>query len=184
MFFSSSSNKKGKSHYVVREYRDVTEPDGSVKRKRVQTKVRFVQPGPERSEPPSSESEDEHEDIDNFQFEPFDYDTAEPSLSSSGTEHQKRKQSSVRHWQNIRPRLIRASLTTEGFPSQEDAVCRRCKGGQSAKYRCIDCGSAALSMCKSCCDSLHSSENVFHCPEVWLVRHNSFCDMSFSCALV
>jgi len=179
MFFSSSSKKKGNSHYVVREYHDVVEPDGSLKRKRVQTKVRFVQPGTVRSESPSSESEDDCGDTDNFEPPSFDYNTAVPSLSSC-TDHQKRKQSSVRHWQDIRPKLLRVSLTTEGFPSQVDAVCGKCKD-QSAQYRCTDCGSAALLMCKSCCDGLHSSENVFHCPEVWLVRHKSFCDMSFSC---
>ncbi|XP_031550894.1 uncharacterized protein LOC116288263 [Actinia tenebrosa] len=160
MYFASANSKKGKSYYAVKEYCDVIDENGNVKRKTgVQTKVSFEG---QVVDVQSSQNNDSSEDEDDHVYHDLDIPVVEQSIS---TDHQKRKESNARHWQELRSKLVEISLATEGFPSY-GVTCRRCSN-DTAIYRCIDCGGAALSMCKACCDQVHENENIFHFQEVW-----------------
>lgn len=98
-----------------------------------------------------------------FSGDPSFFSQMNPCRMESHTERKKR---TAEAWEEIRPKLIPAMISSVGFPS--GIACVICKS--SANVWCKDCGALAY-LCEECARKLHTDVNIFHSPMLWKVRH-------------
>jgi len=163
MFFNRGCNR-GKSKLVIQDYEREFLPDGQSVLKRVRNTINIIgsndSSAPISGDSVTSEIEELVEDDDNDHYHNV--------FGEPGPSHYKQSRlKAVSHWREIRANLVKVSLKREGFLGGNQ--CQRCKTNhdQTARFRCQDCG--GLLLCETCCISIHTTENILHCPETWKV---------------
>ena len=97
-----------------------------------------------------------------------DDETVEAQQNLRSSSYDKRKQNSVKNWENIRPLLRDVVIESECIPIGQ--TCSFCNTA-SATFRCLKCGSGQF-FCEPCVASLHRNACVFHVVEQWKVSHD------------